>query len=209
MTTDLCPEKVLKQLKSNASSRTQSSLDAVFTVCKEQQERGLSDFSYSTIARLGKGRGVPAAQSIRNKTGEPYRTLIASFISAVPESSTTQSKTPLKGKSYSWIDELEDPVVRLQANILYSQKKEAEKLLQEVVPLNQVIEVFDGVSSSSSSYKLTELERSALEYILSPEFLRRNQLELGENGSIVSSDKKKSFLPVATIDAIKKALQYI
>ncbi|ELV8766798.1 gamma-mobile-trio protein GmtX [Vibrio vulnificus] len=209
MTTDLSPEKVLKQLKSNASSRTQSSLDAVFTVCKEQQERGLSDFSYSTIARLGKGRGVPAAQSIRNKTGEPYRTLIASFISAVPESSTTQAKTPLKGKNYSWIDELEDPVVRLQANILYSQKKEAEKLLQEVVPINQVIEVFDGVGSSPSSCKLTELERSALEYILSPEFLRRNQLELGENGSIVSSDKKKSFLPVATIDAIKKALQYI
>lgn len=193
MTTDLSPEKVLKQLKSNASSRTQSSLDSVFTVCKEQQERGLSDFSYSTIARLGKGRGVPAAQSIRNKTGEPYRTLIASFISAVPESSTTQSKPSLKSKSYSWIDELEDPVVRLQANILYSQKKEAEKLLQEVVPLNQVIEVFDGVSSNSSSYKLTELERSALEYLLSPEFLRRNQLELGENGSIVSSDKKKSF----------------
>ncbi|MCG6313295.1 hypothetical protein K6U52_08465 [Vibrio vulnificus] len=209
MTTDLSPEKVLKQLKSNASSRTQSSLDAVFTVCKEQQERGLSDFSYSTIARLGKGRGVPAAQSIRNKTGEPYRTLITSFISAVPESSTTQTKTPLKGKNYSWIDELEDPVVRLQANILYSQKKEAEKLLQEVVPINQVIEVFDGVGSSPSSCKLTELERSALEYILSPEFLRRNQLELGENGSIVSSDKKKSFLPVATIDAIKKALQYI
>lgn len=209
MATDLSPERVLKQLKSNASSRTQSSLDAVFTVCKEQQERGLSDFSYSTIARLGKGRGVPAAQSIRNKTGEPYRTLIASFISADPRPSTTQSKTPLKGKSYSWIDELEDPVVRLQANILYSQKKEAEKLLQEVVPINQVIEVFDGVSSNSSSYKLTELERSALEYILSPEFLRRNQLELGENGSIVLSDKKKSFLPVATIDAIKKALQYI
>lgn len=209
MTTALSPEKVLKQLKNNASSRTQSSLDAVFTICKEQQERGLNDFSYSTIARLGKGRGGPAAQSIRNKTGESYRTLIASFISAAPVSSTTQAKTPLKGKNYSWIDELEDPVVRLQANILYSQKKEAEKLLQEVVPINQVIEVFDGVGSSPSPCKLTELERSALEYILSPEFLRRNQLELGENGSIVSSDKKKSFLPVATIDAIKKALQYI
>ncbi|RSD32851.1 hypothetical protein EJA03_01610 [Vibrio pectenicida] len=209
MTTALSPEKVLKQLKNNASSRTQSSLDAVFTICKEQQERGLNDFSYSTIARLGKGRGVPAAQSIRNKTGESYRTLIASFISAAPVPSTTQAKAPLKGKNYSWIDELEDPVVRLQANILYSQKKEAEKLLQEVVPINQVIEVFDGVGSSPSSCKLTELERSALEYILSPEFLRRNQLELGENGSIVSSDKKKSFLPVATIDAIKKALQYI
>ncbi len=66
---EITPEEVLSQLKKKASSRVQSSLEAVFTICKEQQERGLNDFSYSTIARLGKGRGVPAAQSIRNKTG--------------------------------------------------------------------------------------------------------------------------------------------
>ncbi|EGU31131.1 hypothetical protein VII00023_20065, partial [Vibrio ichthyoenteri ATCC 700023] len=69
--TNLSPELVLTQLKRKASSRIQNSLDAVFTICQEQQDRGLNDFSYSTVARLGKGRGVPAAQSIRNKTGEP------------------------------------------------------------------------------------------------------------------------------------------
>ncbi|MCE0493878.1 gamma-mobile-trio protein GmtX [Vibrio salinus] len=205
---DISPEKVLEQLKNKTSTRTQNSLDAVFTICKEQQERGLHDFSFSTIARLGKGRGVPAAQSIRNKTGEPYRTLIASFVSMVPEQSKP-IKHSSKGQTYAWIDELEDPVVRLQANILYSQKKETERLLNEVVPINQVIEVFDGGSSTASSYKLSELERSALEYLLSSEFLRRNQLETGENGSIVTSDSNKSFFHVATIDAIKKALQYL
>jgi hypothetical protein len=205
---DISPELVLEQLKKKASSRLQNSLDAVFVICKEQQERGLSEFSYSTIARLGKGRGVPAAQSIRNKTGEPYRTLIASFSSSAPIDSKV-SKSTAKGKTYAWIEELDDPVVKLQANILYSQKKEAERLLNEVVPIEQVIEIFDNVDISAASIKLTDLERSAFEYLLSQEFLRRNQLELGKNGCIVSSPEQKSFFPVATLDAIKKALQYL
>ncbi|MCJ2378776.1 hypothetical protein LNL84_18360 [Vibrio sp. ZSDZ34] len=206
---EISPEQVLSQLKKNASSRVQNSLDAVFNICKEQQERGLSDFSYSTIARLGKGRGVPAAQSIRNKTGEPYRTLIASFSDSVPSQPKTNQANN-KGKMYAWIDELDDPVVKLQANILYSQKKEAERMLNEVVPISQVIEVFeifDNVDVSAASIKLTDLERNALEFLFSPEFLRRNKLELGRNGSIVSSETQKSFFPVATLDAIKKALQ--
>jgi hypothetical protein len=203
---EITPEQVLNQLKKKASSRVQNSLEAVFTICKEQQERGLNDFSYSTIARLGKGRGVPAAQSIRNKTGESYRTLIASFNSSAKDQPRPARSTS-KGKMHAWIDELDDPVVKLQANILYAQKKEAERLLNEVVPINQVIEVFDNVDVSVASIKLTELERSALEYLISSEFLRRHQLELGKNGSIVSSDTQKSFFPVATLDAIKKALQ--
>ncbi|CAH1601429.1 conserved hypothetical protein [Vibrio jasicida] len=203
---EITPEEVLSQLKKKASSRVQSSLEAVFTICKEQQERGLNDFSYSTIARLGKGRGVPAAQSIRNKTGESYRTLIASFNSSTKDQPRSARSTS-KGKMHAWIDELDDPVVKLQANILYAQKKEAERLLNEVVPINQVIEVFDNVDVSVASIKLTELERSALEYLISSEFLRRHQLELGKNGSIVSTDTQKSFFPVATLDAIKKALQ--
>ncbi|MGR5234464.1 gamma-mobile-trio protein GmtX [Vibrio rotiferianus] len=203
---EITPEQVLNQLKKKASSRVQNSLEAVFTICKEQQERGLNDFSYSTIARLGKGRGVPAAQSIRNKTGESYRTLIASFNSSAKDQPRSARSTS-KGKMHAWIDELDDPVVKLQANILYAQKKEAERLLNEVVPINQVIEVFDNVDVSFASIKLTELERSALEYLISSEFLRRHQLELGKNGSIVSTDTQKSFFPVATLDAIKKALQ--
>ncbi|MGO2318085.1 gamma-mobile-trio protein GmtX [Vibrio casei] len=203
---EITPEQVLSQLKKKASFRVQNSLNAVFTICKEQQERGLSDFSYSTIARLGKGRGVPAAQSIRNKTGESYRTLIDSFNSSIKDK-PRQARNTSKGKMHAWIDELDDPVVKLQANILYAQKKEAERLLNEVLPINQVIEVFDNVDVSAASIKLTDLERSALEYLISSEFLRRHQLELGKNGSIVSSDTQKSFFRVATIDAIKKALQ--
>lgn len=203
--TEMTPDQVLQQLKQHASTRTQRSLDAIFQVCMEQQSRGLNEFSYATVAKLGAGRGVPAAQSIRNKTGEPYRTLIKSFVDASPKPKKMVPSSS-KGISYSWIDELEDPVVRLQANILYSEKKQAEKLLREVVPINQVIEVFDGGSQSVSTVKLSDLERSALKFLLSSEFLRRNGLEHGKNGTIVKADTGESFFPVATIDAIKKAL---
>ncbi|SFQ35007.1 gamma-mobile-trio protein GmtX [Enterovibrio norvegicus] len=202
---EITPDQLLQQLKQHASTRTQHSLDAIFQVCMEQQGRGLNEFSYATIAKLGAGRGVPAAQSIRNKTGEPYRALIKSFVDASPKPKKVAPSSS-KGISYSWIDELEDPVVRLQANILYSEKKQAEKLLRELVPINQVIEVFDGGSQSVSTVKLSELERSALEYLLSSIFLRRNGLEHGKNGTIVKADTGESFFPVATIDAIKKAL---
>lgn len=77
--TVISPEVVLKQLKSEVSERVQHSLQAIYQICIEQQQRGLNEFSYATIARLGQGRGVPAAQSIRNKTGKAYRTLISSF----------------------------------------------------------------------------------------------------------------------------------
>ena len=155
---EITPEQVLSQLKKKASFRVQNSLNAVFTICKEQQERGLSDFSYSTIARLGKGRGVPAAQSIRNKTGESYRTLIDSFNSSIKDK-PRQARNTSKGKMHAWIDELDDPVVKLQANILYAQKKEAERLLNEVLPINQVIEVFDNVDVSAVSLREDSVHR--------------------------------------------------
>ncbi|MGP9799436.1 gamma-mobile-trio protein GmtX [Rheinheimera sp. NSM] len=201
------PDIVLEQLKSQVSERVHHTLQAIYEVCNEQKQRGLDEFSYTTIARLGKGRGVPAAQSIRNKTGEAYRTLISSFANQSPKPSNINK--PSYGKNYAWIDELKDPVVKLQARILYSQKVAAERLVNEIAPIDRVIEIFDGKSSDTLSKRLTSLERDALEYLLSNEFKRRHQLVIGPNGSILSADSNESFLPVATIDAIKKALQFL
>lgn len=205
--TEASPDIVLEQLKSQVSERVQHSLQAIYEVCNEQKQRGLNEFSYTTIARLGKERGVPAAQSIRNKTGEAYRTLISSFVNQSPKPSKTNQSS--YGKSYAWIDELKDPVVKLQARILYSQKVAAERLVNEIAPIDKVIEIFDGKSSDTLSKRLTSLERDALDYLLSSEFKRRHQLVMGPNGSILSADSNESFLPVATIDAIKKALQFL
>lgn len=71
----MTPDEMLAHLKEHAP-RQRVTLDAVFAVCQEQIERGVADFSFATIARMGTGRGVPKVQSIRNKTGENYRMLI-------------------------------------------------------------------------------------------------------------------------------------
>ncbi|WP_417364511.1 gamma-mobile-trio protein GmtX [Galbibacter sp.] len=206
---EVSPETVLKQLKKNASMRVSSTLDAVYTVCKEQFERGIYDFSFSTISRLGKEKGVPAAQSIRNKSGDAYRTLIKSFADAAANKKVPKPKLSPFGKSAAWIENITDPVLKLQVNILYSQKKEAERLLLEVVPINQVIEIFDNGASPVSKIRLTALEREALEYLLSTEFMRREDLEVGPKGSILRREDLSQVFPVATLDALKKALLHL
>lgn len=206
--TAVSPEQVLEQLCAKASERTIVTLKALYQVCKEQQERGLNDFSFSTIARLGKGRGVPAAQSIRNKTGEHFKTLIAAF-AAVANSTNKPSTKNVSSKTLAWIDAITDPVLKLQVNILYAQKKEAERLVQAVVPIDQHIEIHDHVGTASTNARLTDLEREALEYLLSDEFRRIERLEHGPNGSIVRVDTQKTYFPVATVDALNKALLHL
>ncbi|MAD76499.1 MAG: hypothetical protein CML20_17215 [Rheinheimera sp.] len=198
------PELVLEQLKKLSSQRSKSTLDAIFAVCKEQQQSGRLDFSYTTIAQLGKTRGVPAAQSIRNKTGESYRTLIRAFENSVVKPKAKPSNQT--GKNFEWMNSITDPVLKLQINYLYAQKREAERLLEKVVPISQVIEIYDGASSHVSKIKLTDLEREALEYLLSNEFLRENGFELGKDASVVTANSTKMVFPVATLDALKKAM---
>lgn len=61
------PEELLEKLKEKATPRASRTLEAIYEICKEQEQRGLDDFAIATIARLGHKRGVPKAQSIRNK----------------------------------------------------------------------------------------------------------------------------------------------
>jgi len=72
-------EEILNKLKEKASPKVCLTLESIFEICLEQEKRGLDDFSVATIARLGHKRGVPKAQSLRNKSGEIYRALLSSF----------------------------------------------------------------------------------------------------------------------------------
>ena len=67
------PAELLEKLKETASPKGSKTLDAIYEICIEQEQRGLGDFSVATIARLGHKRGIPKAQSLRNKSGESYR----------------------------------------------------------------------------------------------------------------------------------------
>ena len=133
-------EDFLKELKIDASLKIQQSLDAIYEVCLEQQERGIHDFSISTIAKLGFSRGVPKAQSIRNKTGEKYRALIQCFTDLSSQKSKLKKPSP---NDSAWIDEIQNPKHQLLVRIMASELKEAQQMIREIIPPKQRIDIYD------------------------------------------------------------------
>lgn len=202
----MTPNKLLEKLKLDSSSKKQETLEIIYQICEEQLERGVNDFSIATIAKLGNKRGVPRAQSLRNKTGEKYQALIQCFAEEATKKSIPK-KIP-KNES-SWIDEIDNPKHKLLVRMLASELKSTKKQLDEVIPPNLRVDVYDHKTAPlESNFKLTRLERSAFEYILSQSFRNKWQLTENEYGELVDSSSTPVF-KVSTIDAIKKALEYL
>jgi len=199
------PKELLQKLKQDVSLKVQETLDAIYQICLEQQERAINDYSIATIARLGQKRGVPKAQSIRNKSGERYRALIQSFIDNNPAKNITQ----LPKSDEDWIDEITNPKHKLLAKIQASELRAAKQQLKEILPPNLRIDVYDHKHSPDlTEYKLTDLERRALEYLLSASFKSKWKFTENEYGELVDTNDTPIF-KVATLDAIKKSLEYL
>jgi hypothetical protein len=77
-----------------------------------------------------------------------------------------------------------------------------KKTINEIVPISQAIQIND-FNTSDSNYKLT-----AFEYILLQTFLDKHNLAIGKEEQMQAEDNNV-LLPVATVDAIKKALHYL
>lgn len=201
----MSPLELLESLKKDSSNKVQESLDAIYEICQEQTERGLSDFSIATIARLGYKRGVPKAQSIRNKTGEKYRALIQAFID---NSAPNRALKKLSQTDNDWISEIDNPKHQILVRILASELKEAKQMINEMIPPKQRIEIYDHspISQPKASFKLNEIEIRALQYRLSKDFQKEWRLTPTDQGALLNEDKKLVF-KVATLDAIHKALE--
>ncbi|WP_286833663.1 gamma-mobile-trio protein GmtX [Acinetobacter sp. UBA3132] len=200
------PEDLLKELKKNSTLKAQQSLDAIYEVCNEQKDRGINDFSISTISKLGFQRGVPKAQSIRNKTGEKYKTLIQSF--ADQSSHKPKLKNPSKSNN-EWIDEILNPKHQLLVRIMASELKEAQQMIREIIPPKQRIDIYDHKNMiSDQSFKLSEQEVRALQYLLSLDFQKKWDLKPTQFGELVDKSNKPIF-KVSTLDALRKALEYL
>lgn len=117
------PDELLEKLKETATPRAGKTLDTIYEICREQEQRGLGDFSVATIARLGHKRGVPKAQSLRNKTGEPYRALLRCFEA---QHRSDEPEKEDKGED-DWIEEIQNPKHRLLARIQASELAAANK----------------------------------------------------------------------------------
>jgi hypothetical protein len=200
----MSPQDLLDKLKENASQKTQDTLDSIYQICIEQQARGIDDFSVSTISRLGYKRGVPKSQSIRNKSGEQYRALIQAF----SELNTNKKQIKVPKKDEDWIEEITNPKHKLLVRILASELKAAQKKLSEIIPPNMRINVYDYKNTKAETIKLSEQERRALEYLVSISFQRRWSFKPTEYGELIDANDNPVF-KVCTLDAIKKALDYL
>ncbi len=198
------PSIMLKELKKEASPRTCRTLDAIYQICIEQEERGVYDFSVSTIAKLGNKRGVPKAQSLRNKTGEKYRALLLSF----EDQHKDRKKRPKKESPDDWIEEIQSPKHKLLARTQAAELAAANKKLRDFIPPGTRIEVRDhqNFAHNHNEVYLTDLERRALEYLISEEFLGTWDFSISEYGEILDSGEKV-VLRAATVDAVKKVLE--
>lgn len=198
---NITPEHLLEKLKQGASPKVQDTLEAIFRVCNEQVKKNLYDFSIATISRLGHQKGVPKAQSMRNTSGKKYRALITCFA----ENNINKVKV---NKKESWIDEIESPKHRLLVQMLASELATTKQKLNEIIPPDTVINVYDHNESIDEYNKLTPIERRALEYILSDSFKNKWYLTESDTGSLVDENNKVVFKP-ATIEALKKVLRYL
>ena len=199
-------EELLNKLKHGSSLKIQQSLDAIYEICVEQQERGIHDFSVSTIAKLGFNRGVPRAQSIRNKTGEKYRTIIQSF----EDFSSQMPKRRIPSQSdIAWIDEIQNPKHQLLVRIMASELKEAQQMIREIIPPKQRIDIYDHKNMiPDQSFKLSDQEVRALQYLLSTDFQKKWNLKPTHYGELVDESNKPVF-KVSTLNALRKALEYL
>lgn len=195
----MTPEELLVDLKEQASLKVERTLQAIYEVCSEQKKRGLSDFSFSTIARLGEGRGVPKASSIRNETGKVYRALITSFQDSVTESKNQKHKGKL-----DWIDEIKDVRLEVLARHQASMLADAQRTIKEFTPPDMVININGGLAVQTESFD--SLERTALEYLMTDDFIEKWQFKKGIHGDILNEQGERVF-KIATLDAIEKALK--
>lgn len=201
----MSPEDLLVKLKQNVSIKAQETLDAIFQICNEQRERGISDYSIATIARLGHKRGVPKAQSLRNKTADHYRALISAFADTSP----VKDAGTISKKDQDWIEEIINPKHKLLVKIQASELFVAQKTIKELIPPNTVIEIYDHKTSNIKvEHRLTEQERRSLEYLLSKSFQNKWHFSETEYGELIDENNQVIF-KAATIDAIKKALLHL
>lgn len=210
------PEAVLEALKSGATPRTQRSLDLIHAICREQKDKGSDDFSIVTIGRISADRGGPSAQPIRNKSGEHYRTLIASWAAFYEGQTRKPAARAAPGVAEDILNMIEDASVRAIVGVLIA---EGKKLKAENTLLKTQAQVIvdrrpgrvDTAPSKAVQVitpvdTLLPSEVDALRHAISPEHLEQMGWSLNEMNGRVTKGAASIFRP-GFGTAIKKIIE--
>jgi hypothetical protein len=213
----MTPDELLELLKTKSNARKQRSLDIISGICKEQLERGSRDFSIATIGRLSSEQGGPSPQTIRNKGGDDFRALIATW---AEHSKGAMKKPPRIQESgiSSILEKINDPAVR---SIVGSILATNSKLQREVNLLKQQAEIVidrrtvplttpkiqDTAQLSGIAEYHTSTELIALTHAISAELMGQEGWTIEKSGRVVNSLGRTIFR-AGLVTAIQKVLSY-
>ncbi len=212
----MTPDELLDLFKAKSNTRKQRSLDIINEICREQVERGSKDFSIATIGRLSVEKSGPSPQTIRNKGGDDFRSLIASWAEHSKGATKKPPKIQESGIS-SILGKISDPAVR---SIVGSILATNAKLQREVNLLKQQAEiVIDRRTIPLSTTKqqdaqligitesLTTTELTALSHAISTELMEQEGWTIEKSGRVVNNLGRTIFRAGYT-SAIRKFLKY-
>lgn len=208
------PDELLERLKANATPRKAKNFDIIHAVCREQRERGSTDFSVATISKISEERGGPVKSTIHNKTGDDFKGLIkawANHTGGVTRKIRTVSENPF----YAVLDKIADPSVRAVMGAVLSDNK---KLRGEVNLLKSKTEVVINQTTKSSSPSkeaieilpastgLTDSEKAALRHSISDKLMQDEGWSQDEHGRILKANGRPIF-KVGFVSAIRKIIE--
>jgi len=203
------PEKKYNDLISKTTSdRIKKSLTAIHNICKQQRERGSSDFSISTISKAGEGAGVPRAQSIRNKSGAQYKDLITAW-----QLSNPSKLKKITNNKLEWVNGIDNAATRFLVNDLLADLSRAKAeltLLKSVKKLNIDMRALrapsKSISDESTYPELLPSEVESLKEAVNEATLRKRGWSISkERGSIVDG-KGNIIFNNGFVTAIQKML---
>lgn len=118
--TVMSAEAVYKRLVQRAKSiRRLRGLNVIDAVCRATRESDGANFRASAIARLSQRQNGPSSKAIRNRTGKPYRILIAAHRREA--ASLSRECAPVD----PWSDVL-DPHLRARIHVLEARMREMQ-----------------------------------------------------------------------------------
>lgn len=208
------PDELLIQLKANATPRKAKNLDIIHAVCREQHERGSTDFSVATISKIAQERGGPVKSTIHNKTGDDFKGLIkawAEHTGGVTRKVRKLNENPV----YAVLDRISEPDVRAVMGAVLAENK---KLRGEVNLLKANTEVIiDQTQRISNAPKeiiqilpastgLTNSEKAALRHAISDKLMQEEGWSQDDYGRVIN-DKGREIFKVGYVSAIRKIVE--
>ena len=210
----MTPDELIDLLKAKSNARKQRSLDIINGICREQLDRGSRDFSIATIGRLSSEQGGPSPQTIRNKGGDDFRALIATWAEHSKGAMKKPPKIQESGIS-SILGKIEDPAIRSIVGSILAAKS---KLQRDVNLLKQQAEIIIDRRTIPSSLttqgddslailsdRLTASETTALSHAISAELMDQEGWTIEKSGRMVNNIGRTIF-KAGFATAIRKML---